>query len=178
MMRKILQTLLVGFLLAMATIAGAQTAAEQICQNPKFDKKVATTLSHTVDFISPVELSQTKDNAFIIDTRELEEYKISHIESAHYASYSDFDIEPYLDLPRDTTVVVYCSIGYRSEKIGEQLLEVGFTKVFNLYGSLFEWANQGYPMVDQSGEPTKTVHTYNKQWSKWVNDDGKIVKVW
>jgi len=177
-MRKLLQTLLVGVFLAFASLAGAQSTAEQICLNPKFNKKVATTLSHTVDFISPAELSQSKDQSYIIDTRELEEFKISHIPSAHYASYNDFDIEPFLDLPRDTTVVVYCSIGYRSEKIGEILLEAGFTKVFNLYGSLFEWANQGYPMVDQAGEPTSKVHTYNKKWSQWVNDDGKIVKVW
>jgi len=177
-MRKFIQTILIGFLLAIGVSASAQSGAEQICLNSKFDKKVSKTLSHTVDFISPVQLSQKQDEVYIIDTRELEEYKISHIPSAHYASYSDFDIEPYLDLPRDTTLVVYCSIGYRSEKIGEQLQEAGFTKVFNLYGSLFEWANQGYPMVDQAGEPTSTVHTYNKQWSQWVNDDGKIVKVW
>jgi len=177
-MKKQLQILLVGVLMVMVTLVGAQSTDVQICQNPKFNEKVAKTLSHTVDFISPATLSQTQDQAYIIDTRELEEYKVSHIPSAHYASYSDFDIEPYLDLPRDTTVVVYCSIGYRSEKIGEQLLEAGFKKVYNLYGSLFEWANQGYPMVDQAGEPTNTVHTYNKQWSRWVNDDGKIVKVW
>lgn len=177
-MKNYLQTLLIGLFLSLSVFTCAQNSAQQICEDPKFDQKVAKTLSHTVDFISPATLSTTKGNAFIIDTREQEEYDISHIPGAHYASYSDFDIEPYLDLPRDTTVVVYCSIGYRSEKIGEKLQKAGFENVYNLYGSLFEWANQGYEMEDQDGKTTNTVHTYNKQWSKWVNDDGKIVKVW
>lgn len=177
-MKRHIQNILIGLFLSLSVFACAQNTAQQICQNPKFDEKVAKTLSHTVDFISPVELANTKSNAFIIDTREKKEYDVSHIPDAHYASYSDFDITPYLDLPRDTTVVVYCSIGYRSEKIGEQLQEAGFTNVFNLYGSLFEWANQGYPIINSEGETTTKVHTYNKQWSKWVNDDGKIVKVW
>ena len=64
------------------------------------------------------------------------------------------------------------------KKIGEQLQEAGFTKVFNLYGSLFEWANQDYPLENAEGTVTHKVHTYNKKWSQWVDDDGKIVKVW
>ena len=171
----------IGWLLSITLLwstACAQGEAQQICVNPKFDKKVANTLSHTVDFISPAKLAQIKQSAFVLDTREQEEYDISHIPNAHYASYSDFDITPFLSLPRDTTLVVYCSIGYRSEKIGEQLLEAGFSKVFNLYGSLFEWANQNYPLEDKEGNTTNKVHTYNKKWSQWVDDNGKLVKIW
>lgn len=170
----------IGLLLILvtSTSCGGQAQTQQICENPKFDQKVAKTLSHTVDFIAPNQLSKIKAKSFLLDTREQEEYNISHIPNAHFASYSDFDIEPYLGLPRDTTIVVYCSIGYRSEKIGEKLQKAGFTKVFNLYGSLFEWANQGYPLENDKGLVTNQVHTYNKNWSQWVNDDGKIVKVW
>lgn len=178
-MKQIIQLALLLFISGLSFSACAQTAAgEQICVNPEFDKKVAKTLSHTVDFISPRDLDSIKDRTFILDTREKEEYTVSHIPKAHYASYSKFDIDQFLDLPRDTTIVVYCSIGYRSEKIGEQLENAGFTKVFNLYGSLFEWANQGYPLENESGSPTQRVHTYNKKWSQWVDDNGKLVKVW
>ena len=156
----------------------AQIPGKEICKNPKFDKKVANTLSHTIDFISPIELAKIKSQSYVLDTREQDEYDISHIPNAHQVSYDDFDIEPYLSLPRDTTIVVYCSIGYRSEKVGEKLQRAGFTNVFNLYGSLFEWANQDYPLENAAGATTNEVHTYNKKWSQWVDDNGKIKKVW
>lgn len=49
-------------------------------------------------------------------------------------------------------VVLYCFIGYCSEKVVEQFWEWGFIKVYNLYGSIFEWVNQGYFVVDIIGE--------------------------
>ena len=55
--------------------------------------------------------------------------------------------------------------------------KAGFSNVYNLYGSIFEWANQGHRLVDKGGQPTFKLHTYNKKWSKWV-DNAKIEKVW
>ena len=80
-------------------------------------------------------------------------------------------------VPKDSTVVLYCSIGYRSEKVAEELRERGFTKVYNLYGSIFEWVNQGLPVVDTTGEQTRKVHTYNAKWGRWV-DKKQAEKVW
>jgi len=91
--------------------------------------------------------------------------------------YDDYDGDLLNEVPKDTPIVVYCSIGYRSEKIGEKIQKLGFTKVYNLYGSIFEWVNQDNPVVDSNNKPTDKVHTYNKKWSKWVQD-GKAVKVW
>ena len=114
---KLLVQFGIGILFTLLAFTScAQVATKDICENPKFDKKVASTLSHTVDFFSPKDLAQIKGQSFVLDTREQEEYDISHIPDAHYASYSNFDIDPFLLLPRDTTIVVYCSIGYRSEK--------------------------------------------------------------
>ena len=80
------------------------------------------------------------------------------------------------DIPRDKKIVVYCSIGYRSEKIATRMIQAGFRNVSNLYGSIFEWANAGYEFRDLNGKPTKNVHTYNRKWSKWVtNPDYKIL---
>ena len=45
------------------------------------------------------------------------------------------------DIARESTIVVYCSVGYRSEKIAEELDKLGFTNVSNLYGGIFEWIN-------------------------------------
>jgi hypothetical protein len=65
---------------------------------------------------------------------------------------------------------VYCSIGYRSEKIGEQLQKLGYKNVYNLYGSLFAWVNRGYEVVDINNKSTYTVHGYDAKWAKWITN--------
>jgi len=70
--------------------------------------------------------------------------------------------------------VVYCSVGYRSERIGEKLLDKGFTNVYNLYGGIFDWINNDYPLVDIADQPIQKVHGYNEDWSKWVCKGEKV----
>jgi 3-mercaptopyruvate sulfurtransferase SseA len=67
------------------------------------------------------------------------------------------------------TIVLYCSVGMRSEKIGKKLLEAGYKNVYNLYGSLFEWVNQGKPVYKKNGVQTSEIHTYSESWSRWLS---------
>jgi hypothetical protein len=39
----------------------------------------------------------------------------------------------------------------------------GLTNVFNLEGSIFQWVNDGRPLVDSNGPATK-VHPYGHRW--------------
>jgi len=146
------------------------------CENPEFDAKVERMISFSVPTVS-VEDLENLDGAIIADARELEEFQTSHIPGAKYVGYKDFDFNRLAEVPKDAPIVLYCSIGYRSEKIGEKLMKKGYTNVYNLYGSIFEWVNQGNTVVDQSNKPTQKVHTYNAKWSKWV-EDGKAEEVW
>jgi rhodanese-related sulfurtransferase len=146
------------------------------CQNPDFDKKVANMLSFSVKTISPSDLNR-QPNVLILDARERSEYDVSHLPNAVFVGYNSFEKKSLDTIPKDRPIVVYCSIGYRSEKIGEKLKKMGYTKVFNLYGSIFEWLNQGHPVVDKNGQATKKVHTFNKAWSRWV-EEGKAEKTW
>jgi len=73
------------------------------------------------------------------------------------------------DLDQSKPIYIYCSIGYRSEKIGEKLQKAGFKKVYNMYGGIFNWANSGYTLVDKNGKTTTKVHGYNNDWSQWLN---------
>ncbi len=148
-----------------------------IVQNDKFDRRLSQLLDFSVPLIGVEELSKTKDHFVILDAREKEEYALSHIEGALYLGYNEIAEEALADLEKDTPLVLYCSVGYRSEKMGEFLKKKGFTNVYNLYGSIFEWVNQGHAIVDNAGYPTKKVHTYHKKWSKWV-EEGKAEKVW
>ena len=146
-------------------------------ESQQFDKRLSQLLSFSVPVMGVDELEKQKGEVILFDTRELEEYEVSHIPGADYLGYGDFSKEKLASLSKDTTIVVYCSVGYRSEKIGEKLQKMGFTKVYNLYGSLFEWANQDHPLEDVKGRKTNLVHTYDKNWSQWV-EEGKLVKVW
>ncbi len=147
------------------------------CVNPEFDKTIARMLSFSTPLISVDELKNIEDKVIILDARKREEYEVSHIEHARYIGYDDFDAAKLDGIPKDTQIVVYCSIGYRSEKIGNKLQKLGFTNVFNLYGSLFEWVNRGFKVYDMQGRAVKKVHTYNDKWSKWV-DNGDFEKIW
>ena len=146
------------------------------CQNADFDKKVANMLNFSVKTMSPNDVKRQSD-ILILDARERSEYDVSHLPNAVFVGYNNFEKKILDSVAKDRPIVVYCSIGYRSEKIGDKLQKQGFSKVFNLYGSIFEWVNQGNPVVDKDGQPTKKVHTYNKNWSRWV-EEGKAEKIW
>ena len=174
MKRIILQ---LSVLIFVATSCHAQQPNNRAhSQNPKFDKTIANWLSFTVPTVSPNDVKKM-NNTLVLDAREREEYDVSHLPNAVFIGYKNFEKNTLSDIPKDKPIIVYCSIGYRSEKIGEKLQKMGYTKVYNLYGSIFEWVNEGNQVVDNQGNTTKKVHTFNKSWSKWV-DDNKAEKVW
>lgn len=144
--------------------------------NPAFSQKLNTMLSFSTPVLSVDALAAQHDQIFLIDTRERNEFEVSHIPGAHYGGYKNFDLQQFLHLPRDTTLVFYCSVGYRSEKIAEKMKKAGFVNVFNLYGSIFEWVNSGNTVVDMAGNKSDRLHTYNRKWGQWV-DGTKIKKV-
>jgi rhodanese-related sulfurtransferase len=78
-----------------------------------------------------------------------------------------------LSADKNRLIVVYCSIGVRSEIIGKKLMKHGFTNVYNLYGGLFEWVNKG-GSVFHKGIQTQKVHAYSKKWSRYLTKGIKI----
>lgn len=172
---KALFTLL--FISAYSTLLMGQFPKSASCTDAEFDKKVNSYLSYAAPVISVTTARNQQDKFIFLDAREAEEYKVSHIPGARHIGYDKFDISKLKDLPQDSKLVVYCSIGYRSEKIAAKLRKAGFKNSYNLYGSIFEWANLGYPLHDQYAKETPRVHTYNKSWSRWVQNP-KIEKVW
>ncbi len=107
----------------------------------------------------------------ILDARGEEEYAVSHLKHAQRVAVGDPDLlaSALSNLAKDMPIVVYCSVGYRSAKVAQQLEQAGFRQVFNLEGGLFEWANEGRSMLKE-GQPTAQVHPYNATWGKLLND--------
>jgi len=142
-------------------------------QNPDgFDKMVKSKLRGTVQQVSPTQLFillQKNPKATILDTRSTNEYNVSHLKNAKLIDYDNFSLDQVAGLDKNEKIFVYCSIGVRSENIGDKLKKAGFTKVYNLFGGIFNWANNGHEIVDSSGKKTTKVHGYNTIWGKWIN---------
>ena len=122
-----------------------QSAAVAQAMPDNFDKMLKELLSFSVPTVTceQAKILQKDKNALFLDARELPEYRVSHLPSARHIGYDDFKPALLADIPKNTPIVLYCSVGYRSEKIGEKLQKMGYTKVYNLYGSIFQWVNEG-----------------------------------
>ncbi len=142
-----------------------------------FAQELKSLIKGTVPTITVEELDSLSRDVIILDTREKAEYEVSRIPGAHYIGYSDFKLEEIPEEWKDKEIVVYCSVGYRSEKIGEELMGAGIKQVRNLYGSIFAWANAGLPLENTNGEQTKLIHTYDDNWGKWMINKG-LMKIW
>jgi rhodanese-related sulfurtransferase len=129
---------------------------------------------HSVPTISCKDLKKEQKNVILLDTRAKREYDVSHLPQARWVGYDEFDLKTIADLLRSAPIVVYCTVGVRSEKVGEKLKVAGYQNVKNLYGSIFEWVNQGNPVVDNQGKPTNKVHAYSREWGVWLNKGEKV----
>ena len=123
-----------------------------------------------------VEMAQANPNFILLDARELREYKVSHIKNAIHVGYDEFDLKETSTklTDKNATIVVYCSVGIRSEDIAEKLQKAGYTNVYNLFGGIFEWKNNQNTVVDSHGNSTERVHTFSKEWSKWLKKGEKV----
>lgn len=142
------------------------------------DKLLRIHNSHSIPYISVEELRrlQMTDSIVILDAREPNEFQVSHILSSKNVGFNNFKSEQnYVqELNKTNLVVVYCSIGIRSEQIGEKLKKAGFFNVKNLYGGIFEWKNKNNPVIDSTGMETENVHTYSKKWSNYLHAGNPI----
>lgn len=147
------------------------------CQPKDYDTMLKSLYSHTVPVIGTGELANEIQNGkdiVLLDIRSEEEYAVSHLRNARLVKYDNFSSKDVGDISHDAQIVVYCSVGYRSEKIGEQLQKSGFANVKNLYGGIFQWKNDGLEVVNEKSMPTDSVHTYNRKWSKWLKSGVKV----
>ena len=99
----------------------------------------------------------------LLDARSAAEFNVSHLDGALLASNTRMALEVLEASEPGRTVVVYCSVGYRSSRLAALLRAHGFEKVFNLEGSLFRWANEGRPL-HRGTERVHEAHPYDEEW--------------
>ena len=163
------QLIMLTFILLLASSCTGQKKVE----SGAYNIMLRTLLSHSVPEISVDSLQKIQHDVVLIDAREPEEFQISHIPNAVPVGYDSFDISSVDSVDKDKSIVVYCAVGYRSEKISEKLMERGFSNVSNLYGGIFEWVNRGNVVVNES-DTTQKIHAYSKTWGIWLNKGEKV----
>ena len=87
-------------------------------KNQEFKLMLDSLYEHSVPLISVEDLIKlNKNEVYILDTREEEEFNVSHLKNARNVGYFWFDMRKIYDIPISATIVLYCSVGMRSEKI-------------------------------------------------------------
>lgn len=88
-----------------------------------------------------------REDAFVLDVREADEFAGGHLPDARNIPGSKLaerisEIEKYKDKP----VIVCCATGMRSNKACAELKKQGFSRINNLAGGVDAWVGAGYPI--------------------------------
>lgn len=134
-------------------------------------------------------LSRPRSDLVLFDTRAAAEFSVSHLPHAVHVDPDSDDTALTAALrrhlpepgPETTTIACYCSLGYRSSTVATRLNRLRHQlpdtdplppyEAVNIEGSIFKWANEGKPLVDSSGAPTKLVHPFSKIFGRLLNSE-------
>lgn len=114
-----------------------------------------------VEGITPAELQQLqrqRQQVVLVDVRSPEEREVSFIPGA----ISIVEFERNSKQYQNSTIVAYCTIGYRSGKYAEKFRQQGI-KILNLEGSLLAWSHAQGKLINSQGLTNK-VHVFAPQW--------------
>ncbi len=132
-----------------------------------------------IPFIMPFDLKslmETRNRMFILDTREREEFDVSHIQGAKRVGYKKFTVEKVWMLDRNTTIILYSTDGERCQHVAAYLKMMGFIDVRRIEGSLIGWVNAGYSVVDKEGHDTNDVFVNDKSEAKKLKKGKAVYK--
>lgn len=94
-----------------------------------------------------VALMDADPSIVLIDVRTPEEYQQGHIEGAvNHDVESGAFADAIASLPTDGRYIVYCRSGNRSAAAMREMIDAGFTEVYDM-GGLAAWMAAGYPIV-------------------------------
>lgn len=96
-------------------------------------------------------LMMNRENALVIDVREIGEWNSGHISGARHVVLSQFkqrmaELEKFKNRP----IIVCCASGIRGSSACGPLRKAGFEKVFNLAGGVSGWLEAKLPVTTKS----------------------------
>src|SRR5439155_16967214 len=76
----------------------------------------------------------------LLDVRTEDEWNVSRLPGSRRVAPNASVDAAAPGIPKETPIVTYCAVGYRSASLATKLVEAGFTSVMNLDGSIFQLA--------------------------------------
>ena len=122
----------------------------------------------TTQQLATMQAHEAAPNIVLLDARTAAEFNVSHLPGAVLASDTRMALDALEANDPERTVVVYCSVGYRSSQLAEDLRAQGFENVSNVEGSLFQWANEGRPLF-RGDERIYEAHPYDEEWGQLLD---------
>jgi rhodanese-related sulfurtransferase len=128
-------TLIAGFLVACSNEV-EETSINQT-QNEGSDNNMTS-----YEDISPSDAKEkldSNDNVVLLDVRTEEEYAESHIPKSVLIPVDELENRAESELKdKNAEILVYCRSGNRSVTASEILIDLGYSKVYNL-GGIIDW---------------------------------------
>ena len=162
---------------AMLLLVQAAWTAQAQQERPVAEERWAETLRFVRETFPDVpqlsterlaELLVEDGEVVLLDARSKEEFATSRLQGAVRATSVRTARKALEEHGEKPTVVVYCSVGYRSSRLSQQLRAQGVDNVFNLEGSLFKWANEGRP-VYRGSVRVRQVHPFDADWGELLD---------
>ena len=167
MFRRLL--LVVGLLIAVVAALGFRRVDWFLLKTSlrqKFPKVEWISTSELADWLA----NKKRPAPVLLDVRTSDEWNVSHLSGARQVEPDASAENSTTGLAKETPIVTYCAVGYRSGEMAERLRAAGFTNVRNLEGSIFQWANEHRPLVHRD-QPVTQVHPYSNFWGRLLNHD-------
>ncbi len=155
------------FAWVIVIVLGVTVALALVMRNAATWKALISARFPGVEWVDSETLSEwmirsSNEELVLLDVRGPEEQKVSQLRGARRVDAREPELDA-LAIRKDAKVVVYCSIGYRSAVLVEDLKRAGAKHVYNLEGGIFDWANQGRPIY-RGEERVREVHPFNGVW--------------
>ncbi|MEM6831685.1 MAG: rhodanese-like domain-containing protein [Bacteroidota bacterium] len=85
-----------------------------------------------------------EEEVTVIDVRTPQEYDNGRIKGALLINFlgKDFE-EEVIKLDKSKPLLIYCGVGGRSKKACEQMLKVGFERLYDYQGGFSDWSSKG-----------------------------------
>ena len=162
------RTIIAALIFTVAVSAAASGSSED------YDEYLEGLYRNTVETIEPNELAAMLESGreiVMLDTRTEAERAVSYIEGSKFIDFDMFSLDEIDKIDKDSIIITYCAVGYRSERIGQKLLEAGYSDVRHLYGGIIEWQNDGQALTRGPTHPnteSTVIHGYAPKWGRYV----------
>lgn len=102
-----------------------------------------------------VEVSTVPDDGFLLDVREMDEWRAGHAPRAVHIPLQEL-AQRAGEVPRDRQVYVLCRVGGRSAQAVQALIDAGW-QAANVAGGMQAWALAGREMTSETGADPEVI---------------------